>query len=58
MKMKIYNKSLKIKKMNINLNFLKLNIELVYQKDNKSKNIQDQLVFQMIKIKNNKQKLF
>lgn len=56
--MKIYNKSLKIKKMNINHNFLKLNIELVFQKDNKSKNIQDQSVFQMIKIKNNKQKLF
>lgn len=30
MKMKIYNKSLKIKKMNINHNFLKLNIELVF----------------------------
>lgn len=54
--MKIYNKSLKIKKMNINHNFLKLNVELVFQKDRK--NIQDQLVFQMIKIKNNKQKLF
>lgn len=42
MKTKTFNKSLKIKKLNINHNFLKLNIELVFQKDSKSKNIQDQ----------------